>query len=151
MPRLTNETTEKLIRRVKQLTQSSTPKWGKMNVNQMLAHCSSAIKMAFSDYPAEVKFGPVKAALARLAFIDLLPFPKGKLPTAAEMDPAKKLVVRDQFEAEQNDLILQLQRINSTPDNFNFGPHPIFRKMSRKRWGQLLYKHIDHHLRQFGV
>ena len=30
-------------------------------------------------------------------------------------------------------------------------PHPMFGKLSKKQWSDLLVKHFDHHLKQFGV
>lgn len=152
MPKqLNNEATEKLTRRINQLKAASQPKWGKMTVTQMMAHCSTALQMAFGDIPVKVTFSPLAAAFARFAFITLLPFPKGKTPTAPELDAAKGLKYTDDFEAEKSKLIDQLRRMNNAPANHEFAMHPIFRKMSRKSWGQLIYKHLNHHLEQFGV
>jgi Protein of unknown function (DUF1569) len=139
----------KLIERINKLEPGSTPKWGKMTVEEMLTHCSSAIRMGLGDVPGSVKFGKAKAALARWLFIDVFPFPKGS-PTAPELHPKMGLRKPEEFARERNELIAQLQRMHDTPHTHEFAMHPIFRKMNRKRWGQLVYKHIDHHLRQFG-
>lgn len=148
---LTDETALQLAHRIQKLKATSTPLWGKMNINQMMAHCSTAICMSFGDFPVEVKFSPMKAAIARKVFIDWLNFPKGKTPTAAELDIDKKLVASDNFEEEQDKLLHQIERINCAGKNYVFGMHPIFRQMNRQKWGQLIYKHVDHHLKQFGV
>ncbi len=149
MPYLTQHTAESLIARISRLTQDSTRQWGKMNVTQMLAHCAAAIKMAFAEEaPAKTMSAPV-AAFARWMFIDLLPFPKGGVPTAEELDATKKLVVTDDFDYEKMSLIAQLEKLTNTPEDYWFKPHPVFGRMNRKKWGKLIYKHVDHHLRQF--
>lgn len=147
---LNNSSLETLIARINKLETGAVPTWGKMTVEEMLTHCSTAIKMGMGDIPGNVKFGKAKAALARWLFIDVLPFPKGS-PTAPELHPRMGLRKPEEFARERDLLIEQLKRLNGTPDTYQFAEHPIFRKLDRKRWGQLAYKHIDHHLRQFGV
>lgn len=150
MPYLTQHTTKDLIARVNRLTAGSQRKWGKMNVMQMLAHCTAAVKIAFAEEaPVKTMSEPI-AAFARWMFIDLLPFPKGGVPTAEELDATKKLVVTDDFKYEKQSLIEQIERLTNTADDYYFKPHPVFGRMNRKKWGKLIYKHVDHHLRQFG-
>lgn len=151
MPRqLDNQSTNELIQRFEQLQADASPLWGKMNPTEMLAHCTAAIKMAFGEIPAKVRFSPWKASIARLLFIEWFAFPKDS-PTAPELDPNKKLKQIGPFHDEKEILIQHLNRMNNTPSDFSFGMHPLFRQMDRKQWGKLIYKHLDHHLRQFGV
>jgi hypothetical protein len=151
MPRLLdNQSTSELIQRIEVLQENAKPIWGKMSPIQMLAHCTAALKMALGEVPVTVRFSPWKASLARLLFVEWFAFPKDS-PTAPEMDPNKKLKPRDSFLEEKEDLIHHLSRMNNTATDFTFGMHPIFRNMDRKDWGKLVYKHLDHHLRQFGV
>jgi hypothetical protein len=151
MPRqLDNQSASELMHRFEQLQADATPLWGKMNPTEMLAHCTAALKMAFGEIPVKVRFSPWKASIARLLFIEWFAFPKDS-PTAPELDPNKKLKQIGSFSDEKNTLIQHLNRMNNTPSDFSFGMHPLFRKMDRKQWGKLVYKHLDHHLRQFGV
>jgi len=151
MPRkLDNHSTTELIQRFEQLQADASPLWGKMNPTEMLAHCTAAIKMAFGEIPAKLRFSPLKASIARLLFIEWFPFPKDA-PTTPEMHPKKKLKQSESFPEEKQTLINHLNRMNNTPAEFSFGMHPLFREMNRKQWGKLIYKHLDHHLRQFGV
>jgi hypothetical protein len=147
---LNNSSLETLIARINKLETGSVPKWGKMTVEEMLTHCSTAVQMAMGEVPAKMKFSKATAAAARLLFIDVFPFPKGS-PTAPELHPKMGLRKPEEFLRERDLLISQLTRLNATPDAHEFTEHPIFRKMGRKRWGQLVNKHMDHHLRQFGV
>jgi hypothetical protein len=121
-----------------------------MNATEMLSHCSTAVKMALGDVPVKVLFSPWKAGIARLLFVDLFPFPKNS-PTAPELHPRKKMKTSESFLAAREELIQQLRRMNAATPDHDFAPHPLFRKMSRDQYGKLIYKHLDHHLRQFGV
>jgi hypothetical protein len=151
MPRqLNDQATASLVRRIEQLDELKVPLWGKMNATQMLAHCSTALKLAFGDVPSKVVFPPWKATLSRLIFLDMLPFPKN-LPTAAELHPQKKMKASADFLAEREELIRQLNRMNAAGADQAFAPHPLFRNLNRAQYGKLIYKHLDHHLRQFGV
>lgn len=151
MPRrLDDAATASLIQRIEQLEESKAPLWGKMNATQMLAHCSTALKMAFGDVPVKIRFSPWKAGIARLIFVDLFPFPKNS-PTAPELHPGKKMKASRDFLSEREELIRQLRRMLAAAPDHTFAPHPLFRHMSRDQYGKLIYKHLDHHLRQFGV
>jgi len=150
MPIIKEETILLFIDRINRLEKDKKPRWGKMTGSQMLAHCSTSIKMAYGDIPVKFRTGKFKSAMYRFLIVDLLPFLK-YLPAPPEIRVGKKLQVIGDFDTERNQLINQLTRIKETPDDFIFGPHPIFRHMSGKKWGKLAVKHLDHHLRQFGV
>jgi hypothetical protein len=151
MPReLDLAATESLVARLRKIDENQKPLWGTMTPSLMMAHCITAVKMAFGEIPAKVRVSPWQASLARLFFVDLFPFPKNS-PTAPELDPNKKLKVSGEFQAIRDELIRAIYRVNATSADYEFSKHPLFRKMSRKQWGKLMYKHMDHHLRQFGV
>jgi hypothetical protein len=151
MPRqLDDQATASLIHRIERVQESQAPLWGKMNATQMMAHCSTALKLAFGDVPSKIIFPPWKASVARWLFIDMFPLPKNS-PTAAELHPQKKMKASADFLAEREELIRQLKRMNAAGPDQAFAPHPLFRKLGRKQYGKLIYKHLDHHLRQFGA
>lgn len=151
MPRkLDTASTKSLVERLLRIPEDRQPLWGTMTPVEMMSHCTTAVRMAFGDIPAKVRMAPWQASLARLFFIDLFPFPKNS-PTAPELDPKKKMPLSADFESARTALVDALHRINAAPDNHEFAMHPLFRKMNRNQWGKLMYKHMDHHLRQFGV
>ena len=43
------EVSNTVIERINNLTVNSQPKWGKMNVAQMLAHCNVIYEMVYED------------------------------------------------------------------------------------------------------
>jgi hypothetical protein len=55
------------------------------------------------------------------------------------------------FGVEKDSLVMWLERFISVSENLSYKPHPFLGKMNREEWGILVHKHIDHHLRQFGV
>lgn len=132
--------------RVAQLSPSSTPLWGRMNAAQMLAHLNLAIGCAVQRCQLPNESNLLSRTVVKWGVLYLMPrfgrnFPTGKSITIT--DP-------HHFAAEQSAFIQILEQLPQQPANA-FGSHPLFGKLSRREWGILAYKHIDHHLRQFGV
>lgn len=133
--------------RVARLQAGAAPAWGRMNCEQMLAHVSDAIRMALGDLRVEAR-GPRLLALApvRHAIVYWLPFPKGA-PTAPELLAREAGV----FQQEQAALDALLALAGASEQGSWAPAHPAFGPLSVRDWGVLVYKHVDHHLRQFGV
>lgn len=142
-------TTNDLIHRINQLTPMTQRRWGKMNVDQMLAH----ICVPYEQALAERNDGPnaIMKIMLRLFFkqsmVNEVPY-KQNLPTA----PAFMIVDRRDFEREKSRIISYIQKIEKLgPDYFDGKEQISLGKLNAIQWNNLLYKHIDHHLRQFGV
>ena len=135
-----------LIARARTLTPQHTAKWGKFSVAAMLAHLNEASRMATGELPvtskapAMLKWPPV-----RYLIIHHLPMPKSA-PTAPE------LIARSASAELARELAL-FEETFSRLDGRSHGlvPHPAFGALSHADWGLLIHKHVDHHLRQFGV
>ena len=132
--------------RVGHVAKDAVAQWGKFNAPQMVAHLADAMRMATGELevrpkPIFVRFPPFKQLL-----IYVLPMPKN-LPTA------KELITRgpSSWSGEVDDFLGLLDRFGRRDAVSPWPPHPIFGSMSRRDWGALAYKHIDHHLRQFGA
>jgi hypothetical protein len=123
--------------------------WGKMGAAEMLAHCSLGIEMACGSIrPKRVFIGRIIGpAIKRVALRDDEPMRRNS-PTAKEL-----LVIGDpEFEAERTRLSMLLKRLAQTgPSACTAHPHPFFGKLTPDEWAILMYKHLDHHLRQFGA
>lgn len=133
--------------RVKQLTAQHPAGWGKMNASQMVVHLSDAIRMASGELRVAPKNIPVlRYPPLKQLVIYWLPFPKGG-PTSPE------LLARQpgDWPAEIADLQNQLDRFVSRGPRATAATHPAFGRLSGTQWGVLVYRHMDHHLRQFGV
>jgi hypothetical protein len=141
--------TEELIARINQLHPESPALWGKMTVDQMLAHCSVAYEMAFTDkHPKpNVLFRFILKTFVKKGVVNEVPYPKN-----AQTAPAFIISDRKNFEEEKARLITYLKHTLSLgPDHFQGKESLSFGSMTTQEWNNLFYKHLDHHLTQFGV
>lgn len=140
---------DELEARVAALTPASVPQWGRMTVDQMLAHVNVPYDMAYTDrYP---KAGALKRLLLNLfvkqGVVGPKPY-KRNTPTAPEF----RISGRKEFEAERGKLITYLRRVQRDGEAAFAGREsPSFGPLTATEWNGLLYKHLDHHLTQFGV
>lgn len=143
-----NHTAEEILSRINQLQPSSRQLWGKMNVSQMLAHCQAPLKVALGDKKIKQSLiGILFGGFARKQMLKPGDFRKN-LPT----DPS--FVVKDErnFEETKDQLAALIKQFLSTdPKLIASRRHPFFGKMTEEEWGILQWKHLDHHLKQFGV
>lgn len=135
-----------LIERVQRVTTDARPRWGKMNVEQMLAHLVESMRMAAGEVKPKpknllIRFPP----LWQLA-VYWIPWPKGS-PTAPELLPAERRAIDD----SKRDLLRLIDDVGARGDRTDWPQHPAFGNLGRKGWGVLGWRHLDHHLRQFGV
>lgn len=144
--------TDDIKQRVMRLHPESERRWGSMTVAQTLAHCTSGIQMAMgvinprrASFPANA-FGLL---IKPLVFGDDKPMRRNS-PSAPELfaaDPAQC-----DFERERTQLIAAIDDFATKgPACCSRRPHPFFGPLKPRQWAILMYKHIDHHLRQFGV
>jgi len=141
--------TEKVIQRINQLRPNTQPLWGKMRVEQMLAHCNVAYETIYEN--KHPKPGGFKKFLLK-AFI--------KKPTVNEKPykrnspTAPMFIIKDErkFETEKNRLIHYLNTTQQKGAAYFDGKEShSFGKLTVQEWNNMLYKHLDHHLKQFGV
>ena len=142
------ETVDEVILRVENLEPAAVRQWGKMDVAQMMAHCSAGLDMARGQLnPPRIFIGRLLGPIFKPVFTNEKPFGKNA-PTD------KKLVVSDQrdFVREQEQLKLKLRQFHEGGEaQCTRHPHPFFGALTPKAWGRGMYKHMDHHLRQFGA
>jgi len=141
--------TTELIHRMEHLNPQSPALWGKMSVDQMLAHCCVAYEMAFTD--KHPKANPVMRFLlknfVKKGVVNEVPYKKN-LPTA----PAFRIKNEKNFGEEKARLISFVEQTLAAGEGaFEGKESPSFGPMTAKEWNNLLYKHLDHHLTQFGV
>lgn len=139
-------TRESIRERVKKVSRASARQWGKMSVDQMLWHVNQGLAQALGKIPA----GQVKAPLppVMLKFFALnLPWPKGA-PTAPDFLADGK---RPNLEAERARCLDLIDAFAAKDMREAWAKSSAFGKMSGKDWSRLHAKHIDHHLKQFGV
>ena len=139
---------DEIARRINALTPGTQRQWGKMNVAQMLAHCKAAFSVPLSNkkMPRSI-LGLLVGWMIKSKLHNEEPW-KRNLPTA----PNFKITGERDFEKEKQELIgLINQFYHGGPGNVGKFPHPMFGTYTSEQWGKAMYKHLDHHLRQFGV
>jgi len=137
---------QELEQRIEKLTAQAACQWGRMSAAQMLAHCTATVQMPVGDL--SIKRSPLGLIgwLFKGMLVSDRPFSKNS-PTAPEF------VVRDDrvFETEKERFLEVFKKLAKGPSAVTCYRHPFFGKMTTEDWGHLVYKHLDHHLRQFGV
>lgn len=150
MESLFNKThNEKIIDRINSLTNASQSQWGKMNVSQMYAHCQVPLKVAYGD--VKLKRGLIAVLFGAMIKKKLV---KNEKPFDKNLPTDKSFIVVDQreFESEKNkltDLVKKFEQVG--PNGITKDTHPFFGKMTAAEWDIIQWKHLDHHLRQFGA
>jgi hypothetical protein len=142
-----SSTADDIILRLQKIKADTKPLWGKMNAAQMMAHCQA---------PMEVYLGNLKLKQSLVGFL-FGRIAKKKLfsekPWSRGMPTAKEFMVTDDrdFEQEKIKLIELVKCVSGEGDKGELNVHPFFGKMTKLEWGVLGYKHLDHHLKQFGA
>ena len=148
MPTLAHAPTRAaLLARLARLSPDTTPAWGRMTAPQVLAHLTDALRMAVGELPCTPKRVPIARRFpVKHLLLYVLPIPKG-VPTAPE------LIARtaDDWSAEQARCAALVARFDPPLAPTAWPEHPFFGPLTGAQWGHLAHKHMDHHLRQFGV
>ena len=134
--------------RIASLRPESEGRWGVMNVAQMLAHCSAWMEMALGmTSRKQVLLGRLFGRLAKQSVL-------GAKPIRQNMPTDRSLAVADcrDFAMEQRRLLERVEQFSSGgPERCTRHPHSFFGLLTPAEWALMGYKHLDHHLRQFGV
>jgi len=142
------ETKRSILERLGGLTPGAARQWGKMDAAQMMAHCSVAMEAGTGDKPLKQAFiGKIFAPFVRSSFLGDKPFGKNSPtdPTFVVSDP------RD-FAREKDRLTNLIARFcERGPAEAGRHTHSFLGKITGDDWGVVMYKHLDHHLRQFGA
>jgi hypothetical protein len=142
------EVIEEIKERIEHLKPSSERQWGKMEVAQMLAHCSASMEVAVGEkHPPRMFVGRIFGPFVKSVFSNDKPLRKNT-PTD------KSFLVIDQrnFQKEKSRLLELIDKFASGgAEKVTKHPHSFFGKLTPTEWSTGMYKHLDHHLRQFGV
>jgi len=137
---------QEIISRIGKLTPQSQAQWGRMNVSQMLAHVQMPIGVAEGKHKLpRTLFGRIVGPLVKSIIYNNKPF-KRSLPT----DRSFVMTGREkEFEKEKQTLINMIN--NFSEQTMVDEPHPFFGKLTKEQWSKGTWKHLNHHLEQFGV
>jgi hypothetical protein len=140
------QTRTEILSRIKKLNQESKAIWGQMTAAQMVKHCALCEEYYHGHFPVSRSF--LGRLIGKVAINKMLKDDQSMLQKNAPTSP--KFRVNNDVE----DLELEKEQWKSLIeqyDSFNkeYFTHWFFGKMSKEQLGQFIYKHCDHHLRQF--
>jgi Protein of unknown function (DUF1569) len=133
--------------RIDSLTPGNPRRWGKMEIAQAVAHCASSVEWVVRDsFPPRIFIGRIIGGFIKPMML------KDDQPIRPNSPTVKSLIVTG-----DRDLSAEKERLSKLIDRFVAGgqanctthPHPFFGRLTPDEWAIVMYKHIDHHLRQF--
>jgi hypothetical protein len=135
--------------RLDRLRPNAAAQWGRMTVAQAMAHCALAFDMAHGD------LRPPRKLIGRLLGPIIKPLALGDdKPMRRNSPTVDHIEVTDSrgLDSEREKLRTAMKRFaKAGPAGCTTHPHPFFGRMTPDEWAVLMYKHVDHHLRQFGA
>lgn len=139
-----------LVQRLEQLSTDHTRRWGRMNPHQAVCHLADSFRAVLGDRPLRSRQPDLMRLLMRVyAFTLPIPWPKGA-PTSAAVDAEREGTPPGDFDRDVADLIELVRRFVDT-DGRGLAPHYAWGRLTRGEWGRYAFRHIDHHLSQFGA
>lgn len=141
---------DELKQRLSCLSEDASPRWGRMNATQMLKHCRLVLEIPLGKVtvpapPRIIRFIGIVTKNEMKLFKNGIP---RNMPTFAEL----RAYECANFESEMVELLHTLDQYCEFADAEKLPDlHPLFGKMQPKDWGFLEYKHLHHHLKQFGL
>ena len=143
----------KLVPLLQKLDPATTPRWGRMNVQQMIEHYTTdgIIIASGKANVKEIITPPEKLTRYRDFMMSDRPFQENTVNPLLNTDPlpVHYKTVQGAIGALQQELILFFNVFEKDPALLT--RNPIFGDMNFEENVQLLYKHALHHLKQFGI
>jgi hypothetical protein len=140
---------QEIIGRINNLSETTQGLWGKMTVSQMLAHCNVTYEFVYDNIHP-----PVSAMKKVLLKLFVKSFVVGEKPYKRNTRTAPEfLIIEDKdFDKEQQRLISYLIKTQELGEaHFENKDYRSFGPLTTSEWNNMFYKHLDHHLGQFGV
>ncbi len=141
--------TNEIIDRINRLTPTTKAQWGKMNVSQMLAHCNVTYELIYDNKHAKpggfMKL--IMKMLVKPAVVSDKPYKRD-----GQTGPVFVIKGDRDFISEKTRLIDYIKKTQALGEShFDGKESNSFGKLSKTEWNNMFYKHLDHHLSQFGV
>ena len=139
---------QEICQRLDMLQPDTPRKWGTMNAAQMMAHCAAALEVNLGERVMEANL------ISRLMGPFIRPIVLSEKPYRPGLPTDKTFIM-----AGEHDFIAEKARLKTLIKRFSAGgeapmagrKHPVFGKLSPMEWSKSTYKHLDHHLKQFGA
>ncbi len=139
---------QKLVSRIEKLTPIMLSEWGTMTVSQMMEHCQQPIKVAYGTCNLKSNWMSfLFGKMMKKKLLESKPFAHN-MPTVKEF----KILHEPDFDTAKKELIILVTTFTKDGHaSIKNTKHPFFGEMTMEEWDILQWKHLDHHLKQFGV
>jgi len=121
-----------------------------MSAHEAVCHMSDAFRMALGEKAVSSRRAAFAPVVKFIALQLPMPWPRG-IKTLPEVEQGCGGTAPGDFERDRAELLTLMARFSAAPDSLRTATHPIFGVMSKPEWGRWGYRHVDHHLRQFGT
>lgn len=135
-----------ILGRFGQLSPAARPHWGSLNALRMITHVTDAVRAGLGELNVSPKNSPLKYWPINALTMFYLPWPKGA-PTAPELLERTP----QEWQTEIDALRAAIDRFAARDINGPWAPHAAFGNIGGAAWGRLMYRHMNHHLTQFGA
>jgi hypothetical protein len=133
------------VARLRRLGPDCERAWGVMNHDQLLPHLVDGLRLAMTGTDRVAK-GIFSTGLMRHLLVHRLKWPEGK----AQAPKGAFQRVCEDWDSDRAELLRLIDEYRATPPHGLGNAHPIFGPMTARDWDVLVWRHLDHHLRQFG-
>ncbi len=135
---------EAVVGRLRRVTAETKPAWGQLDAPRMLCHLADQMRVAVGDLPTRSANSFLGRTLVKWLVIGTsVKAPRGKVMTAPEMLSSSPAT----WSADLAACEALIKRVGAGEAHAD---HPMFGPLTTEQWGRLCWKHLDHHLRQFG-
>ena len=139
-----------LTARVETLRPDSVRRWGRMSPHQAICHLSDGFRMVLGQKTAAPAKRPLSPALRWVALSLPFRWPRG-VATMPEVEQGSGGTPPVDFDGDRDELLVLMNRFCARSGAATWPDHPMLGPMSERDWGRWAYRHLDHHLRQFGA
>jgi hypothetical protein len=134
--------------RIARIDPLAAPKWGRMTAHQMICHLNDSFRVATGEKYASPATNVLQRTVVKwIALRTPMKWPQG-VPTRPELEPGLGGTPPADWESDRAKLYVLIAAFR---DRTEFAAHPMFGRLSQPDWMVWAYRHLDHHLRQFGV
>jgi hypothetical protein len=139
-----------VAQRLAAIQPDSQRQWGKLTAHGMMLHLRVTIEMSLEEREApDISNAILRSWPVRMLLVHVLPIPKAKITAPDSLTPPPEL----DFDSERTLLVETLRRFAqvSEAQPHRRTRHLAFGRLTMRQWQILHGKHVDFHLRQFGV
>ncbi len=141
------KTRDAILDRITRLAADQKPLWGRFTAPEMICHISCELRQGLGELKTAPPSGPLSHAPLNWLAIHVIPWPRGK----GKSPPEFLATPPTTWQADIGCLRDLIHRFADRGPRTPWPPSRVFGRLSGRSWGAMVYKHLDHHLRQFGV